>query len=309
MDKYFSTEKIAILLACRNGETFIAEQMKSLLLQSEEDWELFIHDDGSTDRTLQICEQFAADYPEKIHVIEGPPSGSGKNNFLYLLKTVRAPYYMFCDQDDHWKDYKVSRTLQKMKEAEGDNKPVLIFSDLEVVDKALQTIEPSMNQSQGLNPERTSFHELMIQNCITGCTVMINDALAEYMRMPCNTEKVIMHDWWAGLIAAYFGKIEYLQKTTILYRQHEKNTFGAYKPGSISYLKAKLFHKDEIHDSLKATQDQVAEFLKTFAIQDEILKTYSQLYQLPKNKRLAFYRKHNIRMQGLLRNIGLFIFG
>ena len=309
MKSAFSTEKIAILLACRNGETFIGEQIKSLLLQSEENWELYIHDDGSTDPTCPICEQFVKEFPEKIHMIEGDPTGSAKNNFLYLLRKVRAPYYMFCDQDDYWREHKISRTFQEMKEAEENDKPVLVFSDLEVVDEGLQTIEPSMNQSQGLNPDRTSFHELMVQNCITGCTVMINDALADYMRTPCDTDNMIMHDWWAGLIAAYYGKIKYLPTAMILYRQHDKNTFGAYKPGSFSYLKAKIFQKNEIHDSLKATQDQVAEFLKTFGVQDAELKTYSQLYQLPKRKRLAFYRKHSIHMQGLLRNIGLFFFG
>lgn len=308
MKNNYTTDKIAILLACRDGEAFIGDQIKSLLRQSEENWELFIHDDGSADATLSVCETYASEYPEKIHVIEGEPAGSAAKNFFFLLSQVHAPYYMFCDQDDYWKDSKISDTLRKMKEAETADEPVLVFSDLEVVDKELQMIDPSMNRRQDLNPERVAFRELIIQNCITGCTVMINDALAQLMRLPCNTDHVIMHDWWAGLIASYYGKIVYLPKATILYRQHEKNEMGSYKAMSLSFLKAKL-KKNEIHDSLQATQTQVGEFLKVFGIQEEDLITYSQLYQLPKGKRMAFYRDHKISMQGWMRNLGLRLFG
>ena len=309
MENTFSTDHIAILLACKDGEAFLAEQIKSILLQSEDHWELYIHDDGSTDGTAFVCEQFANDYPEKIHIIEGAPTGSATNNFFFLLNHVCAPYYMFCDQDDFWKKEKIAHTFQRMKEAEVPDTPVLVFSDLEVVDEQLRSIDASMNHRQGLNPERTAFAELMIQNCITGCTVMINQTLAELLRKPCDSANVIMHDWWTGLIAAYFGKVIYLPEATIQYRQHGTNVMGSYRANSVSFLKSKLLQKDEIHDSLQATQKQVGEFLKTFEVQDEMLDTYSRLYTLSKGKRVAFYRNHRIHMQGSLRNLGLLFFG
>ena len=309
MDTIFSTDHIAILLACKDGEAFIGEQIKSIILQTEDQWELFIHDDGSTDQTVSICKQYAQEYPNKIHVIGGAKTGSASANFFFLLSSVRAPYYMFCDQDDYWKKDKIAHTLCRMKEADEPDTPVLVFSDLEVVDEQLKAIDASMNHRQGLNPERTAFAELMIQNCITGCTVMINETLAELMRKPCDTGNVIMHDWWAGLIASYFGKVLYLPEATILYRQHGENSLGSYKATSISFIKSKLLQKDEIHNSLQATQTQVGEFIKTFEVQDEMLETYSQLYQFPKGKRRAFYRDHKIHMQGNLRNLGLFFFG
>ena len=309
MDTIFSTDHIAILLACKDGEAFIGEQIESLLLQTEDQWELFLHDDGSTDQTVSICKRYAQEHPEKIHVIGGSKTGSVTANFFYLLNHVRAPYYMFCDQDDYWKKDKIAHTLQRMKEADEPDTPVLVFSDLEVVDENRNMIDVSMNRRQGLDPSRTSFSELMIQNCITGCTVMINETLAELLRKPCDMEHVIMHDWWAGLIAAYFGKVIYLPDATIQYRQHGKNVMGSYRANSISFLRSKLLQKNEIHDSLMATQQQVGEFIRTFDVPDEMLKTYSQLYELPRGKRRAFYREHKIHMQGSLRNLGLFFFG
>lgn len=51
--------KIDILLATYNGAEYIATQVRSLQSQTFADWCLLVHDDGSTDNTLEILEQFA----------------------------------------------------------------------------------------------------------------------------------------------------------------------------------------------------------------------------------------------------------
>ena len=60
------TNKLAILLATYNGEKFVDEQIDSLLKQTYQDWELFIHDDGSKDNTGSVIKQYSEKYPEKI---------------------------------------------------------------------------------------------------------------------------------------------------------------------------------------------------------------------------------------------------
>lgn len=313
MDNSYHTNKIAVLLAGYNGASFIEEQIGSILRQTEKEWELFIHDDGSSDETPAICKTYAEKYPDKIHLLEGAATGGAKNNFFFLLQKVRAPYYMFCDQDDVWKEEKIAHTFQKMKETEEalpeePSKPVLVFTDLAVADRDLNLIAESMNLHQSLDPSRTALSDLILQNCITGCTVMINEALAGMMRRPCDLSKIIMHDWWAGLIAARFGTIAYLPESTILYRQHGSNSLGAYKVTSIQFLREKLSN-NEIHESLKETQIQTGEFRKAFQLEDEMLNIYADLYSLPKSERRAFYRKYGLHMNGTLRNLGLKLFG
>ncbi|MDN3537741.1 glycosyltransferase [Limosilactobacillus fermentum] len=73
---------IAILMATYNGESFIEDQLKSILKQSYKNWELFIHDDGSTDGTKDIIKMYACQYPSKIHVLTGKINGNAKENFF-----------------------------------------------------------------------------------------------------------------------------------------------------------------------------------------------------------------------------------
>lgn len=306
------TNKLAILLATYNGEKFVDEQIDSLLKQTYQDWELFIHDDGSKDNTGSVIKQYSEKYPEKIHVLEGPATGGAKSNFFYLMHNVDAPYVMFCDQDDVWLENKVELTMAAMKRAEKENGtdvPILVFSDLMVVDRDLNTIAESMNKYQTLDCRKTSFRDLMIQNIITGCTVMINNKLLEISSKAVDYDKIIMHDWWCGLAAAYYGKIVYLNKSTIRYRQHGDNSVGAKKVFSAGNIMKVIRSGDEVKKSLKMTRDQVAEFIRVYGIDDKIASDYSSLQSMNKVQRLNFYQKNNIKKSGTARNVGLMIWG
>ena len=206
----YTTEKIAILMATYNGEKYIREQIDSILSQSYKQWELYIHDDGSNDKTNEIISMYADQYPEKIHIVRGGATGGAKNNFMFLMGAVKAPYVMCCDQDDVWLDDKIKRTIKAMKNAEnykGVNTPILVFSDLKVVDEKLNIISGSMNRLQRLNPKKTKFTDILIQSLVTGCTMMMNRSCIEMSLKVKHVNSIIMHDWWCSLVAAYFGEI------------------------------------------------------------------------------------------------------
>ena len=73
-----STDKIAILMATYNGEKYICQQIDSILSQTCKDWELYIHDDGSTDNTIAAVESYVEKYQDKIHLIDGKSTGGAK---------------------------------------------------------------------------------------------------------------------------------------------------------------------------------------------------------------------------------------
>ena len=54
--------KVAILLATYNGEKYLRAQLDSLYAQSYRDWKLYVNDDGSTDGTLTILQEYAQSY-------------------------------------------------------------------------------------------------------------------------------------------------------------------------------------------------------------------------------------------------------
>lgn len=220
---------VDILMATYNGGKYIAEQIDSILNQNYNDWKLYIRDDGSKDNTVNIVKEYIEKYPNKIILIEDGRRNLGpKLNFGELLKISKSEYCMFCDQDDVWMEDKVSLTLNKMIELEkqyGKDKPILIHTDLKVVNERLDVLNESFWNFMSLDPKRKTINKLLMENTITGCTMMINRKLKEEVKeIPENCE---MHDWWIGLIASSIGVIYTIEKSTILYRQHENNQIGA----------------------------------------------------------------------------------
>ncbi|MBQ7154069.1 MAG: glycosyltransferase family 2 protein [Synergistaceae bacterium] len=221
--------EVDILMAAYNGEKYIAEQIESILAQTFQDFRLLIRDDGSTDNTPAIIEKYAAKYPGKIEVVhDDVDCHSAVKNFFQLLTYARADYVMFSDQDDVWLPYKVQISLDYMKEAERKNpgEPVLVFTGLHVVDAKLKSMDRFM--ALGLMRARYTTVELLLANCVSGCTEMANRKL--YEALGSYSPQIMIHDYWMALYAYACGVICNVPMALILYRQHSNNLIGAGKP-------------------------------------------------------------------------------
>lgn len=109
--------KAEILLAAFNGETYVAEQLDSLLAQSWPDFHITVSDDASTDRTPEILATYAARYPEKITVLQhGLHFGNARDHFFYLIKQCQEEHMLLCDQDDVWNPDKTEITMRAREE-------------------------------------------------------------------------------------------------------------------------------------------------------------------------------------------------
>lgn len=306
---------IDILMATYNGETYISNQIESILNQNYSNWKLYIRDDGSKDRTNEILNEYEQKYPEKIKIVRDSKKGLGaKLNFCELLNYSTSDYCMFSDQDDIWFENKIEITLKKMKEAEnkyGDKAPILVHTDLKVVDKNLNLINDSFWKYQNLKPNYKELNYLIVQNNITGCTMMMNRKLAKISKnIPENS---IMHDWWIGLVASGLGHIEYINEQTILYRQHGNNEVGAHNYNSKEYIINKLLSKNKIKSSINEAILQAEIFLKNY--NDILTKNNKELLYLFTNinkknilKRKLLIIKNKIYKQGIKRIIGYLIF-
>lgn len=310
-------ERIDVLLAVFNGEKFIKEQIESILDQTYKPLHLIIRDNCSDDSTATIVKKFCVKFPDRITFISSPKNQGVIGNFAALMEETKSNYVMFSDADDQWNKDKVQKTFEKMRELEnlyGKTKPLLVHTDLTVVDKNLSAIHPSFWQYSNICPKiGNSLTKQLVQNTITGCTTLINRSLLD-LALPILDDVIVMHDWWLGLIASAFGKIDFVNEPTMLYRQHGKNDTGAKRYGFFSYFKRftnpNERKKIQLNKQKRFLQAKI--LLKLYenlldTKQKELLNAFIRMENAPFFEKRALMIKHRLYKQGLLRNILEFI--
>lgn len=252
--------RVAVLLSTYNGERFLAPQLDSVAAQESVSVELFVRDDSSTDKTLEILHRYAGRWPALAGL--GPsrnvrPAAS----FMELLRSTPADfdYYAFCDQDDVWHPKKMSFAVEMLSELK-PGVPGLYCSLATCVDSQLNPFGSTSFRGKG------DFEHLMFASIVLGNTVVMNKAATDLVRSKTPGPAVIMHDWWCALVVSAFGTVLADPRMTLLYRQHHANTVGT-APGRLAglWVQLKAFLRDP--KAFYPIHAQVAEFLRLYGDQ------------------------------------------
>jgi len=252
--------KIAILLSTYNGEKYLERQLDSILNQSEfqGSYTLFIRDDGSSDATINIISKYTRSHNEIewLNEYDAKENMGVVQSFFQMLHLIdkrdEYNYFMFCDQDDVWLPNKIRLTIDEAHKHQGSG-PLLVHTDLTVVNSGESVLSESFWKYQRINQNRIKLNQLLVQNVVTGCTILINKELVAYINVDLSSTNVVMHDWWLALLACLFGNIKSVNSSTILYRQHESNTLGASKYGITNFYR-KLLKKNNDLDLIKQAE-------------------------------------------------------
>ncbi len=237
---------IGILLCTYNGETYLRQQLDSILAQDTgEDFRILVSDDGSTDGTRMLLREMSSAHPDRITLLPAHAStGSAWRHFLSLLAAGHGrdfDYLMLSDQDDVWKPEKLSRCLREMKAMEaayGSDSPMLVHCDSEITDGDLRVLAPSFVTYQKMSPRRCKLQQLLVQNNVVGGAILMNRALAALVtEVP---DHCVMHDQWLALLASAFGHIRFVPEALYYYRQHQDNVLGAAKGSRVREVLGRL---------------------------------------------------------------------
>lgn len=306
-------DKIEVLMAVYNGSAYIREQIDSILNQTYENWHLTISDDGSTDGTDLIADEYAAKYPEQItRVYSGVRFGNARDHFMWLSENCTSRYMLYSDQDDVFNPEKMSRLMDAMQNAErqwGRDLPILVFSDQTVVDEKLNVIEPSLMRCQKQAFDSFDYHALLIQNVVTGGTMMVNRPLCSLAVQCRSRERIIMHDWWMAATAARFGKVIYLDEPLSLYRQHGGNSVGAKRVGSAGYIAGMMGNLRGVREMILRKKSQAGVFEETYTalLTAEDRQFLSRMKQ--SRSGIRFYLKNRGYIHGFFRFMGWVMLG
>lgn len=283
-------------MATRDGEEFIEEQLMSIAAQEEVDVELWISDDGSSDRTLEKIADFMALNPAfPVKVLRGPQAGF-VCNFLSMVcnEDVDAPYLAFSDQDDLWHPGKLRVAVDALAHAPA-GVPALYTSRTRTIsnDGEVKGCSPHFSRPPSLE-------NALVQSIGGGNTMVFNDALRRLLVYAGSDVDVPTHDWWAYLVAASCGGfITYDPQPHIDYRQHGGNIIG-----ENSSLIARIFRlnmllkgrfrrwTDRNLDALQRIEPQMTSHSKAKVKAFRALrKKPSPLLRLGELKRLGLYRQ------------------
>ena len=283
-------KKIQVLMSTYNGEKYLREQLDSILSQDCEELGLaelsvIIRDDGSKDGTQKILQEYSEKYPGKLCWVQGKNCGVIQSFFELLVNAnTDADYFALADQDDYWMTDKLSSGICALEEYNNGNtkkncdnlcaessvsvgKPLLYCCRPKLVDAGLKELPIDIKRP----PVRTGFGNALIENVVTGCTVVMNKVLREMIaeELPQFTT---MHDRWLYLVASCFGAVIYDEEPHICYRQHGGNVMGT-SNSRFAELKERLVRFRKRRTDISR---QAAEFLRIFGnLSKESLCSYS----------------------------------
>lgn len=288
--------KVTILMSTYNGERFLAEQIESIRQQTYTDWQLLIRDDGSKDRTREIIQDFCQK-DNRIHFVN-PDSVENLGvikSFFHLLKHQMSDVYFFSDQDDVWLPEKVEMQLEEAIKYD-DNQPLLVYTDLKVVDQELNVVHESMIRTQS-DHANTELLQEITENTVTGGVSMINQALADLWT---GQEKydLLMHDWYLALLAAAFGHLVYIDRPSELYRQHSNNVLGArtLRKRMQNWIRPHILFA-KYWNLIQASQKQAKNLLglSLSPANKEIIENFVTIMEVPLTERYKRLRKYGFR--------------
>lgn len=290
-----------------NGEKYIREQLDSIAAQTHANWRLVISDDGSTDRTLEIARQWAAEVGrERVEFRSGASKGFAQN-FLSMAcdPSLVADFYAFCDQDDVWMPNKLEIALSCLNSVDLAKKPVLYCGRTQYVDYELKNL--------GCSPlflKPACFKNALVQSLAGGNTMVFNQVLKNTLAA-VGVVPAVSHDWWLyQLTTAMDGRVIYDRQPYVRYRQHRGALIGGNTGMFSRFRRLRMALAGDFArytDQTILCLEQAGEFLTD--VNHQILTAFKRLRSAGLFERAFSLIGLGLYRQTTVGHIGLIVFG
>lgn len=214
---------VAVLLGTYNGAAHLREQLQSIEVQCGVHIALYVSDDGSSDSTLDVLQDWSNTATiQSLDVRAGPGQGFARNYLsLAASPNVVGDYFAFCDQDDVWLPEKLRRAISLLT-PHGPTEPALYGSRTLAMSESGELLRLSP-----LFSRPPTFRNALLQNIAGGNTMVFNLA-AKQLIQRAGVRRVVCHDWWAYLlVSGAGGRVIFDDYAGVHYRQHESNQIGS----------------------------------------------------------------------------------
>ena len=208
-------KKVAVMLSSYNGEKYIGKQIESILSQSYPNVELYIRDDGSTDNTVNVIQDFVNRF-DNVFLIESDKNLGYPGCFYALTddESIQADYYAFADQDDYWLKDKISRAVSILEEQD-NRKPYAYYARYMVCNEGLKAQKKSPAKKSGI-----SFAESLFEVCGLEFTQVVNQKAMELIRT-YKPKKASARGTWMSPLLTGLGTVIFDDYCCAYYRRHE----------------------------------------------------------------------------------------
>ena len=267
-------KKIDILMATYNGQKYLVEQLDSIINQTYHNWNLLIRDDNSTDKTLEIIQNYHKK-DKRIKILKDNKGNLGiVRNFEELLKSSESEFIMFSDQDDIWVENKLDMYLKMIEKIK--NKGFMIHSDAILFDKNKSNIlKDTFISKKAINK---GLENVFFNYFVQGATILISKEIKNFI-LPFPKE-VYLHDRYIHLISELFFERIFVNKALIYYRQHGDNQIGA--KNTIRELLSKRYFDERDRQLIKIIYNKYGRLLTED--KKKLIEEYFKITDIEKNR-------------------------
>lgn len=215
---------VSVIIPCYNQGKFLNETLESVYKQTYTDWECIVVDDGSTDNTREIAEQWAEkDVRFKYFYKDNSGVSSARN---YGIEKAKGNYFQFLDSDDLLHKTKLEVSINEVK---SNNDVTIVITNFKMISADSKLITEAFCK---LDKDLFTLNNFLFQwNKTFSIQVQcgfFEITLFETIKFPENLSA--QEDWvvWVELMKSN-SKVVFIDKPLAFYRTHSNsrmNTLG-----------------------------------------------------------------------------------